>query len=650
MVTVKSSAGQRVVIDASQSVQTQNLHNVTLGGNTAGVMAQISSGTMILAGGNNITLSQNGNAVTIIGASAGGAGISGIAGSGASTVTAGIVQFANSNGITFGLNGNTITGSVETAYLGTGAAASFRYTSADSQLRFTSNDSQLQMASAMSNYQTAGAYLTTAALSQNTSNYAGINGAITGGSLTVNTAGVSINLPTYLSTAMASNAGVRWTSNDSQLRFASDDSQLRFTSNDSQLQFTSGMSNYFATSNNTFFVSANSTQLMNTSERANYFATSNNTFQVMANSTLSLGTGATASFQYTSANTKFIQEWSFIGAQTSGTISSVQGSRLYLSGGNMITLYGNSNTIVFSLNSASLLGTGAAASFQYTSATSLITSNALNTSQMMVMSLGGNSGTTGSSQISTGGYVLAGGANITINQSNNSVSIQGAAPGGTTFYSVSRWMYPDHMLSQVSAPVNASVSVQMVQIPFNLSASRADIFVYQSISSSAVGNTYGQQWSIYCGIYTNNTGASNLQSVSSGSTQTTWTVASNTAGATQINGSGIRPVSCPININATPGQYFMAWDWVTNTFSSGTATTALNRTVSIMGGAQIQSASNALVSDYNIATGATRNWLMPMGVFSAASTGLPGTISYSQFTATGASVSQANIVILFRNN
>jgi hypothetical protein len=52
---------------ANQTAQTQNLHNVTLSGNTAGVMAQVSSGTMTLAGGNNITLSQNGNAITISG-------------------------------------------------------------------------------------------------------------------------------------------------------------------------------------------------------------------------------------------------------------------------------------------------------------------------------------------------------------------------------------------------------------------------------------------------------------------------------------------------------------------------------------------------------------------------------------------------------
>lgn len=52
---------------AAQTTQTQNLHNVTLSGNTSGTLAQISSGTMTLAGGNNIVLSQVGNAITISG-------------------------------------------------------------------------------------------------------------------------------------------------------------------------------------------------------------------------------------------------------------------------------------------------------------------------------------------------------------------------------------------------------------------------------------------------------------------------------------------------------------------------------------------------------------------------------------------------------
>jgi len=74
--SINGSSGTLTISAANQTVQTQNLHNVTLAGNTAGVMAQVSSGTLTLAGGNNVTLSQNGNAVTIsAGAGGGGGGI-----------------------------------------------------------------------------------------------------------------------------------------------------------------------------------------------------------------------------------------------------------------------------------------------------------------------------------------------------------------------------------------------------------------------------------------------------------------------------------------------------------------------------------------------------------------------------------------------
>jgi hypothetical protein len=72
--SINAASGTITISGANQSIQTQNVHNMTLAGNTAGVMAQVSSGTLTLAGGNNITLSQNGNAVTISGAAGGGGG------------------------------------------------------------------------------------------------------------------------------------------------------------------------------------------------------------------------------------------------------------------------------------------------------------------------------------------------------------------------------------------------------------------------------------------------------------------------------------------------------------------------------------------------------------------------------------------------
>lgn len=76
----------------------QNL-NVTLGGNTSGVLTNISTGTMFLAGGNNITLSQNANSVTISGAAGGGA---------AGSNTLGMSNLGNTAGATGVISGSAL--------------------------------------------------------------------------------------------------------------------------------------------------------------------------------------------------------------------------------------------------------------------------------------------------------------------------------------------------------------------------------------------------------------------------------------------------------------------------------------------------------------------------------------------------------------
>ncbi len=95
------------------------------------------------------------------------------------------VTFADSNGISWGLNTNgVVTGSIATTYAGTGFTST---TTAGTAIVGTLNTSGLSLG--------VPAFLTTAALSQDSSKYAGTNSAITGGSLTVNTSGISINIP-----------------------------------------------------------------------------------------------------------------------------------------------------------------------------------------------------------------------------------------------------------------------------------------------------------------------------------------------------------------------------------------------------------------------------------------------------------------------
>lgn len=105
--------GAEVRVRRLQSVQTQNLFDLTIAGNTVGVGALVSSGTLTLAGGNNITLSQaGGNAITISGPNVHNvtlAGNSTSAGAGFVQISTGTMTIAGGNNITLSQVGNAIT-------------------------------------------------------------------------------------------------------------------------------------------------------------------------------------------------------------------------------------------------------------------------------------------------------------------------------------------------------------------------------------------------------------------------------------------------------------------------------------------------------------------------------------------------------------
>lgn len=109
------------------------------------------------------------------------------------------LTFANSNGISFGLDGSTLTATVATNYLTTAMASNRGSDFVQATAAFAGTSASGTIASDGISV-SIGPYLTTAALSQDSSKYAGTNGAITGGSITVDTSGVSVNLPAYLST------------------------------------------------------------------------------------------------------------------------------------------------------------------------------------------------------------------------------------------------------------------------------------------------------------------------------------------------------------------------------------------------------------------------------------------------------------------
>lgn len=159
-------------------------------GNTDGTPAVISSGTMYLAGGNNVTLSQNGNTISINGGAGGGGG--GSINLSAGTTSRNLTNFvmSNSNNVSFGLNGSTITAS---ASYPTQTAYQF---SNSNGVTFGTNGSTVT-ASVQTNYQSQGAYLTTARASNDA---LGLNTAFSNVTATANSSGLSIDARGYAGT------------------------------------------------------------------------------------------------------------------------------------------------------------------------------------------------------------------------------------------------------------------------------------------------------------------------------------------------------------------------------------------------------------------------------------------------------------------
>lgn len=136
----------------------------------------------------------NGFTLSLSAAAPGAGGGAALQGSGTYTQNTGTIQFANSNGVTFGLTNNQMTASVNsTSNVGLNTAAT--------QVTWTVNSGGISL--------NAGAYLTTAMASNAGSNFAGL-GETTGTTagtdlkMTVDSSGVNISFPKWITTAAAS--------------------------------------------------------------------------------------------------------------------------------------------------------------------------------------------------------------------------------------------------------------------------------------------------------------------------------------------------------------------------------------------------------------------------------------------------------------
>lgn len=165
----------------------QGGNNLTLAGNTIGTLTEMNSGTVTIAGGNNITLSQNGNAFTIIGAASGtNAGIA-LSADGSNTagtlniISSGTLNLQGGNNITLSQSGNTVHIIGSAGNVGTGFTSS-SITGNNIAGTLSTNGLSLLVPQYM--------------LSSASANFAGTGSSIIGGSMTYNTAGLTLNIPT----------------------------------------------------------------------------------------------------------------------------------------------------------------------------------------------------------------------------------------------------------------------------------------------------------------------------------------------------------------------------------------------------------------------------------------------------------------------
>jgi hypothetical protein len=237
--------------------------------------------------------------------------------------------------------------------------------------------------------------------------------------------------------------------------------------------------------------------------------------------------------------------------------------------------------------------------------------------------------------IQAGSAVLSAGANITLGQSGSTITIQGA--GGT----VSQFEWPPGGgQSQTTAAMAANGAITFV--PFTVGQAVTATKAYAFISygqATSTASTASQSISIGIGIYTLGGGTStgNLGSVTTGSTLYAFTYSSNLSTASL---TGIRRISIPITINATPGNYWYGL-WVRTTTAN-----ALSMSVSMMAGYPLQVAYSG---NFSSATATSEQYLPGLGVYAAGTAALPLAMSISSLTLAGTAVDSKEPYVIFSN-
>jgi hypothetical protein len=636
--------------------------NASISGNStsAGAGYQlVSTGTLVLAGGNNVTLNQNANSISIAGPSlsnsngftfgtngsvvtasyAGGGSVNFSAGTTSGNLAS--VNLSNANGVSFGLNAGTITAShnaltSQSAQALSASNGSFAFQTAGfsnaNGVTFGTSAGSIMTASVNTSYAASnhshgnptlnltnlsgttasasnGLTLSLSAASQSVQTQSNIQGIIANGSTNrtgdvsfANSNGVTFGLSNNTITASVAAAGQTnqtlglYASGNSTGQSSSSTMDARSLSISAQGGVSAGFSGGMMQMSAPAVSSLSQTGIVSISRNGN---------------TISIGAPAFSAGMSTGGNT----------SGTTGTVS----NQLIFAGGNNITLSQNTGA---GGNTISIIGGAGGGGGLALSANALISSGTASLAASGALTASVNGQTLNLSVPATSSIVGVNGITISTNGGTISISGNGGAGGGGA---VARWEHPTAVFTTLPAIVNNSLSLQHVYMPFNFSGTEMKIGGSLSMGTHTSASTGSATINLKMGIYT--LSGSTLSLLNSGSYSTGFGVSSNSTASY----NGMRQFAVTGSFNLSAGEY-----WVGAILSTATnyASNPLGFTV-YGNSAAPTAASNAILSPFGSAiTASPRDVFLFQGMYGTTTTALPTAIQGSQINNSAASFVQ----------
>lgn len=310
------------------------------------------------------------------------------------------------------------------------------------------------------------------------------------------------------------------------------------------------------------------------------------------------------------------------------TLSATNGSQVVLSVGPYITTAMSSNRASdFVAATAAFAGTNASGTVA-SNGVSVSVGNYITTARASTDAIGLNTAgtnvtwTVNSSGISinASGYAGIGtsatNASITLNSNGLAVSV--AAPGGGAGVTYSGYAPFAGCSTAIQQHSNGTLMFFPVDLPA-VQYDRVGFSIYNTNSSNSSGS---HTLSFWYGLYTRNAGSLSLVHSSSGGTTLTH---SGTAGSYSLF-SGIRLFTIPDTTTLAAGNYWIG-------FVSRSTSGGANGSYSMACLSQVNSAVTGI---FGAVATATFQPMLGLGVYSASTSGIPGSVAFTQITGTAA--------------